>query len=198
MLRTIEGCWRGCRWVGAQGGRRRSRYHLKVGPAAGCRRRRAPLQDGSVRLSQQSTHILVDAGDDGPLGVIAWDEVAVAAGPEFVWMNPSSVGVIMLLILVGRIAIAIAVVSRSSDRSGHCGHMAWLGLAWLGSEISVIAVLSYQITRSASFGLCRYLGTSAAFRPCRQCNAIICTQLKVEQVFYLLGDTDGLIIKGQQ
>lgn len=83
--------------------------------SAGCRGRRAPLQYGSVRLSQQSAHILVDSGDDGLFAVVAWNEVAVAAGPEFVWVNPSTVGIIMLLVLAGRIAVV-----SSSFNGGHC------------------------------------------------------------------------------
>lgn len=82
------------------------------------------MQDGSVRLSKQCTHILVDAGDNSPLVVAAWDEIAVAAWSELVGVDPSSVGIIMLLllILVGR--IIITVVSSSSDYAGHCEHVA--------------------------------------------------------------------------
>lgn len=72
------------------------------------------MQDGTVCLGQQSTHILVDAGDDGLLVVRARDEVAIAAGSIIVWMMPCAVGEIVLL-LVGY----MAVVSSSLDHPRH-------------------------------------------------------------------------------
>lgn len=80
------------------------------------------MQAGTVCLSQQSAHIVVDTGDYSLLVVGARDKVAIAAGAVVVWMMPCAVGKIVFL-LVG----CMAVVSSSLD---HPRHRIRLALEW--------------------------------------------------------------------
>ncbi len=114
-----------------KGWRGRGRYHLNIGwrvaaattsTAVG---QRTSLKEGAVRLGDEVTCILVEAGEQGTFVVCARDEVGVTGFSSSVWIVPRAVGVIMsYLARVWR----WKMLTPADTRGPHAVSVAWHSL----------------------------------------------------------------------